>query len=78
LFVLIGGCLLINSLAFFIGWIGVAEGFGRLGAWVALTVAEGAGRGGVRRGTCAFTWSQMKSVSARTGMKRRNRELTLI
>ena len=32
LFVLIGGCLLINSLAFFIGCKGVAEGFGRFGA----------------------------------------------
>jgi hypothetical protein len=32
LFVLMGGCLLNNSFAFFIGWIGVAEGFGRFGA----------------------------------------------
>jgi hypothetical protein len=78
LFVLIGGCLLISSLAFFIGCEGDGEAFGRFGGWLALTVGEGVGRGGVRRGICALAWSQAKRVSANTRMKRRNRELTLI
>jgi hypothetical protein len=59
--------------------VGEAEGndFGRFGGWVALTEGEGAGRG-VGRRICAWAESHAKTMSARTGMRRRVREITLI
>jgi hypothetical protein len=82
LFVLIPTCLLINSFAFFIGCDAVGEadgnGFGRFEGWLPLTVGEGAGRGGVRRGTWAFVSLQARRATATTGMKRRKPEVTLI
>jgi hypothetical protein len=77
-----GSCLAISSLAFFIGCgaAGEADGnaFGRAGDWLALTAGEGADRGGLRRGICPDASLQAITVRARTGMKRRKPEITLI
>src|SRR3954447_7838759 len=66
-----------SSLAFFIGCVAVGEGLGRFGAWVVFTDGDGAGRGGGRRGICAFAAPQQKTRQATTGMKRTVREITL-
>src|SRR4051812_2111691 len=73
------GCLEISSLAFFIGCVGVGEGFARLdncGGGFAAEVAAGRGAG-VRRGTWAFA-SEAKAASATMGIRQRNREITWI
>src|SRR6187200_2160114 len=75
-FVAIGSCREIISFAFFIGWTGVGEGFGRFGNWGAFTVGDGPGRGGVRRGICALAVSLTARTRATIGMRRRQREVT--
>jgi hypothetical protein len=80
--VLIGGCLLINSAAFFIGCgaVGVADGLGRVwGAWFALAVGEGAGRGVVRRvAVCPIAVSNPRIRMANATLERRRSEVTMI
>src|SRR2546430_4074880 len=74
-FVAIGGCLLIISLAFFIGWGAAGEvdgnGFGLFCGAFALGCGDGVGRR-----ICPLA-SKAKTKTARAGMKRRARAITL-
>src|SRR5947208_13345351 len=66
LFVAIGACLLINSLAFFIGWGAVGDVEGKGLGRVCGALVFGAGEGVWRRIACAFALQPSTSRSTST------------